>query len=122
MHVIDAHYEIDPFDSWAMTQHIQSHEATGSPPHEKRLISMSKTFLSLATAALAFTALATVPARAAEIGGAQNVKTVGALTLETQGVATSDLSVHRQGGFALPGSVQWIDTPADQVRTRQAAF
>ncbi|MDV2984341.1 UNVERIFIED_CONTAM: hypothetical protein Q9R58_08500 [Methylobacteriaceae bacterium AG10] len=83
---------------------------------------MSKMFLSLTTAALALTALATVSARADEVGGVHNVKTVGALALETQGLATSDLSVHRQGGFALPGSVQWIDTPSDQVRTRQAAF
>ncbi|MBB2963081.1 hypothetical protein [Methylobacterium sp. R2-1] len=83
---------------------------------------MSKTLLSLTTAALAFTAVATASARADETGGAHNVKTVGALTLETQGLATSDLSVHRQGGFALPGSVQWIKTPVDEVRTRQAAF
>jgi len=83
---------------------------------------MSKTLLSLTTAALAFTALATASARADETGGTHNVKTVGALTLETQGLATSDLSVHRQGGFAVPGSVQWIDTPADRMRTRQAAF
>ncbi|CAO4153308.1 hypothetical protein [Methylorubrum aminovorans] len=83
---------------------------------------MSKTVLSLTAAALAFTALATASARAEETGTAHNVKTVGALTLQTQGLATSDLSVHRQGGFAVPGSVQWIATPADQMRTRQAAF
>ncbi len=83
---------------------------------------MSKTLLSLTTAALAFTALGTLSARAAETGAVHGAKTVGALALETQGLATSDLSVHRQGGFALPGSVQWIDTPADRMRTRQAAF
>lgn len=83
---------------------------------------MSKTILSITAAALAFTALATASARAGEAGSVHNVKTVGALTLETRGLATSDVSVHRQGGFALPGSVQWIATPADQMRTRQAAF
>ncbi|BAU93603.1 hypothetical protein ACQKJ1_03470 [Methylorubrum rhodesianum] len=83
---------------------------------------MSKTLVSLTAAALALTALATASARADETGIAHNVKTVGALTLETRGLATSDLSVHRQGGFALPGSVQWIVTPATDVRTRQAAF
>lgn len=83
---------------------------------------MSKTLLSLTTAALAFAALGTLSARAGETAAVHGVKTVGALTLETQGLATSDLSVHRQGGFALPGSVQWIKTPVEQVPVRQAAF
>jgi hypothetical protein len=78
---------------------------------------MSKTLVSLTVAALALKGQC-----ADETGIAHNVKTVGALTLETRGLATSDLSVHRQGGFALPGSVQWIVTPATDVRTRQAAF
>ena len=83
---------------------------------------MSKTLVSLTAAALALTALATASARADETGIAHNVKTVGALTLETRGLATSDLSVHRQGGFAVPGAVQWIRTPVDQQPIRQAAF
>lgn len=82
---------------------------------------MSKTIVSL-TAALALASLGTVPARAAETGTVHGVKTVGALTFETQGLATDTYLVQRQGGFAVPSSVQWIKTPTDAVHTRQAAF
>ncbi len=65
--------------------------------------------------------LAPLSAKAADGVAVHGVKTVGALTLETQGLATSDVAVHRQGGFALPGSVRWIEAPGNRVITSQAA-
>ncbi len=82
---------------------------------------MSRRIAPLA-AALTLTLLAPVSARAAELTAVHGVKTVGALTLETQGLATNDVLVHRQGGFAVPGAVQWIRTPVDQQPIKQAAF
>ncbi|MBD8906170.1 hypothetical protein MZTS_05415 [Methylorubrum zatmanii] len=83
---------------------------------------MSKKIVSLATvAALAFMSLGTISATADEMVAIHGTKTVGALALETRGLATDDLSVHRQGGFAVPGAVQWIKTPV-QEPVRQAAF
>lgn len=73
-------------------------------------------------AALTLALLAPISATAAELAAVHGVKTVGALTLETRGLATDDTLVHRQGGFALPGAVQWIKTPADQGHVKQAAF
>ena len=83
---------------------------------------MSRPIAPLAAAALTLTLLAPVSASAAEPAAVHGVKTVGALTLETQGLATNDVLVHRQGGFAVPGAVQWIRIPVDQQPIKQAAF
>lgn len=80
---------------------------------------MSKQIISRAAAALALTLTATT-AIAGEPATIDNTKTVGALTLETQGLATNVGSVHRQGGYALPGAVQW-KVPATDDRVKQAA-
>ncbi len=79
---------------------------------------MSKQIIARA-AALALTFAATA-AFAGEPGTIDNTQTVGALTLETQGLATDTGSVHRQGGYALPGAVQW-KVPATDERVKQAA-
>ena len=81
---------------------------------------MSKLIVSRAAAAVALTLLTTA-AFAGEPGTVDNTKTVGALTLETQGLATDTGAVHRQGGYALPGAVQWLKVPADADRVKQAA-
>ncbi|EHP95000.1 hypothetical protein [Methylorubrum extorquens] len=81
---------------------------------------MSKQIISRAAAALALTLTATT-AFAGEPASIDNTKTVGALTLETQGLATNIGSVHRQGGYALPGAVQWLKVPANDERVKQAA-
>lgn len=81
---------------------------------------MSKQIISRAVATLALTLAATV-AFAGEPGRIDNTKTVGALTLETGGLATNIGSVHRQGGYALPGAVQW-KVPADDRVKQAAAF
>lgn len=73
-------------------------------------------------AALTLALLAPLSVSAAEPVAVHGAKTVGALTLETRGLATDDVAVHRQGGFAVPGAVQWIKAPIDQERVRQAAF
>lgn len=73
-----------------------------------RLVSLS------AAAALALGALGTV-AVADESGVAYNAKTVGALTFETQGLATNSAEVRRQGGFATAGAVQWTKAFAEQA-------
>ena len=105
-----------------MYQHIQPHEATDIPSQRKRLIPMSKRIVSLATiSALTLVSLGAAPATADEMIAIHGAKTVGALAFETRGLATDDLAVHRQGGYAIPGSVQWIKTPA-QAPVRQAAF
>lgn len=80
---------------------------------------MSKQSISRVAAALALTLVATI-AFAGEPIGIDNTKTVGALTLETRGLATNIGSVHRQGGYALPGAVQW-KVPATEDRMKQAA-
>ncbi|MEE7458059.1 hypothetical protein MPAR168_20195 [Methylorubrum populi] len=80
---------------------------------------MTKQIISRAAAGLALTLLAT-SAFADEPGSIDNAKTVGALALETQGLATDTGSVHRQGGYALPGAVQW-KVPATDDRVKQAA-
>ncbi|CAO4157314.1 hypothetical protein [Methylorubrum extorquens] len=80
---------------------------------------MSKQIISRAAAALALTLTATA-AIAGEPASIDNTKTVGALTLETRGLATGTGSVHRQGGYALPGAVQW-KVPATDDRVKQAA-
>ncbi|OAH29754.1 hypothetical protein AX289_29530 [Methylorubrum populi] len=80
---------------------------------------MSKQIISRAVATLALTLVATT-AFAGESARIDNTKTVGALTLETQGLATNIGSVHRQGGYALPGAVQW-KVPATDDRVKQAA-
>ncbi|QIJ76071.1 hypothetical protein GU700_16565 [Methylobacterium sp. NI91] len=80
---------------------------------------MSKQIISRAVAALVLT-LAATAAFAGEPGSIDNPKTVGALTLETRGLATNIGSVHRQGGYALPGAVQW-KVPATDDRVKQAA-
>lgn len=56
---------------------------------------MSKQIISRAVATLALTLVATT-AFAGESARIDNTKTVGALTLETQGLATNIGSVHRQ--------------------------
>jgi hypothetical protein len=85
----------------------------------KRLNTMSKQIISRIAAGLALTFLTTT-AFASESGSIDNTKTVGALTLETQGLATNIGSVHRQGGYALPGAVQW-KAPITDDRVKQAA-
>ncbi|AWI91011.1 hypothetical protein C0214_24025 [Methylobacterium sp. DM1] len=80
---------------------------------------MSKQIISRTVAGLALIFLATT-AFAGEPASIDNTKTVGALTLETQGLATNIGSVHRQGGYALPGAVHW-KAPATDDRVKQAA-
>lgn len=80
---------------------------------------MTKQIITRAATGLALTLLAT-GAFAGEPASVDNTKTVGALTLETQGLATDTGSVHRQGGYALPGAVQW-KVPAADDRVKQAA-
>ncbi|MFY9293475.1 MAG: hypothetical protein WAP03_22660 [Methylorubrum rhodinum] len=80
---------------------------------------MTKQIISRAAAGLALSFLATA-AFAGEPAAIDNTKTVGALALETQGLATDTGAVHRQGGYALPGAVQW-KVPATDDRVKQAA-
>ncbi len=80
---------------------------------------MSKQIISRAVTGLTL-ALLTTAALAGEPASIDNTKTVGALTLETQGLATNIGSVHRQGGYALPGAVQW-KAPITDDRVKQAA-
>ena len=80
---------------------------------------MSKQIISRTAATVALTLLTTA-AFAGEPVSIDNTKTVGALTLETRGLATNIGSVHRQGGYALPGAVQW-KVPATDDRVKQAA-
>ena len=80
---------------------------------------MSKQIISRTVAGLALSFLATV-ALAGEPASIDNTKTVGALALETQGLATDTGSVHRQGGYVLPGAVQW-KVPVTDDRVKQAA-
>ena len=80
---------------------------------------MSKRIISRAVTGLTLTLLTTA-AFAGEPAGIDNTKTTGALALETQGLATDTGSVHRQGGYALPGAVQW-KVPATDDRVKQAA-
>jgi hypothetical protein len=81
---------------------------------------MTKQIISRTVAGLALSLLATA-AFAGEPAAIDNTKTVGALALETQGLATDTGAVHRQGGYALPGSVQWLKVPAADDRVKQAA-
>lgn len=81
---------------------------------------MSKQIIARTVTGLALTLLTTA-ALAGEPGGVDNTKTVGALALETRGLATDTGSVHRQGGYALPGAVQWLTAPAVDDRVKQAA-
>jgi hypothetical protein len=85
----------------------------------KRLDTMSKRIISRAVTGLTLTLLTTA-VFAGEPVGINHSKTVGALTLETQGLATDTGSVHRQGGYALPGAVQWLKVPATDERVKQA--
>ena len=80
---------------------------------------MSKRIISRAVTGLTLTLLTTA-ALAGEPASIDNTKTTGALALETQGLATDTGSVHRQGGYALPGAVQW-KVPATNDRVKQAA-
>lgn len=80
---------------------------------------MSKSIIARTVTGLALTLL-TGTAFAGETATIHNTKTVGALALETQGLATDTGSVHRQGGYALPGAVQW-KVPALDERVKQAA-
>ena len=80
---------------------------------------MSKQIISRTAAALALTVAATT-AFAGERASIDNTKTVGALTPETRGLATDTRLVQRQGGYALPGAVQW-KVPATDDRVKQAA-
>lgn len=80
---------------------------------------MSKQIITRIADGLALT-LAATAAFAGEPASIDNTKTVGALTLETQGLANNIGSVHRQGSYALPGAVQW-KVPATDVRVKQAA-
>lgn len=81
---------------------------------------MSKQIIARTVTGLALTLLATA-AFAGEPGGIDNAKTVGALALESRGLATDTGAVHRQGGYALPGAVQWLKAPAADERVKQAA-
>lgn len=82
---------------------------------------MSKPILSRVAAGMALTLLTTTAVLAQDSTAVHGVKTVGAMTLATQGLATNMGSVHRQGGYALPGAVQWTTIPADEP-IKQAAF
>lgn len=82
----------------------------------KRLISLS------AAAALAFAPLGIASVQAGEPAADYGAKTVGAMTLVTLGRATNGAQVHRQGGFATAGAVQWIKTPAVQLGAAAPAF
>ena len=80
---------------------------------------MSKKIISRTVAGLAL-ALLTTAAFAGEPVSIDNTKTIGALALETRGLATDTRLVHRQGGYALPGAVQW-KVPATDDRVKQVA-
>ena len=77
---------------------------------------MSNRIAQIAAAVLAFAPLA-VPALAETPGAVFGAKTVGAMTLETYGIATTAYDVGRQGGFAAAGAAQWIRTPAEPDAT-----
>ena len=84
---------------------------------------MSNRLFSLTTAAaIALATLGTASAIAAEPVAVHGAKTVGAMTLETLGRATNGTQIVRQGGFAIPGAVQWITAPAEQASTTAHAF
>lgn len=84
---------------------------------------MSRHLISLSTAAgLAFATLGMASAGAAEPVAVHGAKTIGAMTLVTLGRATNGAQVHRQGGFATAGAVQWIRTPAVQLSATAYAY
>lgn len=81
---------------------------------------MSIRFASLSTAALIAVAAAS-SAFADEAGSYYGAKTVGALVLETRGLATDQAAVARQGGAATAGTVRWVSTPASVELTSAPA-
>ncbi len=78
---------------------------------------MSRTSASIVAAALALAALTPSFASADESGAVHGVKTVGAMTYETLGRATSSADIVRQGGFAMPAAVDWTKAAAEQGKT-----
>lgn len=84
---------------------------------------MSNRLFSLSAATvIALATLGAVSAIAAEPVAVHGAKTVGAMTLETLGRATNGAQIARQGGFALPGAVQWIRPPAVALSANMHAF
>ncbi len=65
---------------------------------------MNKVLLTLASTLAATTSFAAQPG--VGYGGS-----VGALALETRGVATNADEVRTQGGYATAGAVHWIQVP-----------
>ncbi len=82
----------------------------------------NRLFLLSAATAIVLATSGTVFAIAAEPVTVYGAKTVGAMTLETLGRATNGTQIARQGGFAIPGAVQWIRTPAVTASASLHAF
>ena len=76
---------------------------------------MTKIVLTLALAFTASTAFAAEPG--VGYGGS-----VGALTLETRGLATNANEVRTQGGFATAGAVHWTQVPEAQQKLSAVAY
>ena len=84
---------------------------------------MSNRLFSLSAAtAIVLASLGTGSAIAAEPGAVYGAKAIGAMTLESLGRATNGMQIARQGGFALPGAVQWIRTPTVAASVSVRAF
>lgn len=69
---------------------------------------MTTRILSISTA---FVMAAVSPALATDAGVAFGAKTVGAMSAEAHGLATSADHVRRQGGFLTPGATRWVEPP-----------
>ena len=76
---------------------------------------MTKFLLPLALILSASTSFAAEPGAA--YGGS-----VGALTLETRGVATNADEVRRQGGFATAAAVRWTQVPEQHRKLSAVAY
>ncbi len=76
---------------------------------------MNKIILTLALALTASTAIAAEPG--VGYGGS-----VGALTLETRGVATNADEVRTQGGFVTAGAVHWTQVPEARQKLNAVAY
>ena len=104
---------------------VKSHSASRSDGGTVALLEdaeMSNRLLTLTTAVITLLTLGTASAIAAEPVVVRGAKTTGAMVFETQGRATDETLARRQGGFAVPGGVHWIRTPAPEITASASAF
>lgn len=80
---------------------------------------MSKRFVSLSASAALILAAVVISARAEPVA-IHGVKTVGALTLESRGLAVGPRDVLRQGGLATAGAVRWEPASAIEAKPQSA--